>query len=97
MNEEIKNDLIEKMTNNLPLLRKALKLSQEQLATHIGASRYTIISIEKKKRKMTWNTFLSLLLIFIKNDETDKLLTYYEIYDDEINDFLKFREKTKVK
>lgn len=97
MDEEIKNELIKKMVNNLPLLRKALNLSQEQLAIHIGVSRYTLISIEKKQRKMTWNTFLSLLLIFTKNSETDKLLTHYEIYDDEINNFLKFREKSIIK
>ena len=35
--------LIEKMTENLPVLRKKLKLSQENLAKFIGSSRYTVI------------------------------------------------------
>ena len=91
MNDNDKKALIAKMTDNLPVLRKALCLTQEQLANHIGVSRYTLISIEKKRRSMSWNTFLSLLLVFIKNEETDKLLSYYEIYTDEINDFLKLR------
>ena len=38
---------------------------------------------------MTWNTFLSLVLLFIKNKETNKLLGVLEIYTDELNDFLK--------
>lgn len=38
---------------------------------------------------MTWNTFLSLILIFTKNNETDKLLNVMEIYTDELNDYIK--------
>ena len=38
---------------------------------------------------MTWNMFLSLLLVFTKNKETDKLLSAMEIYTDEFNEFIK--------
>ena len=62
------------MTKNLPILRMALGLTKDELGNLIGLSRYTIMSIENGKRKMTWNTFLLLILIFIKNDETDRLL-----------------------
>ena len=47
--------------------------SQEELSEKIGVSRSTIAGIENKKRTMSWNMFLSLLLIFIKNEDTDKL------------------------
>jgi len=81
--------LIEKMTENLPVLRKKLKLSQENLAKFIGSSRYTVMLIETKKRRMTWNTFLSLVLLFDKNEETAVLLRALEIYTDELDNMLK--------
>ena len=67
MASDARDVLIEKMTENLPVLRKKLKLSQENLAKFIGSSRYTVMLIETKKRRMTWNTFLSLVLLFDKN------------------------------
>lgn len=83
MASETRDILIEKMTENLPVLRKKLKLSQEKLAKFIGSSRYTVMLIETKKRKMTWNTFLSLVLLFDKNEETSILLRALGIYTEE--------------
>ena len=62
---------------------------QDELAGMVGVSRSTLASIEGKKRNMTWNMFLSLLLVFTKNKETDKLLNAMEIYTDEFNEFIK--------
>ncbi|MBQ6835672.1 MAG: helix-turn-helix transcriptional regulator [Clostridia bacterium] len=84
-----KNTLIKNMTENLPMLRTKLGLTQEELAAKIGISRSTVVSIETKKRDMTWNTFLSLILLFTKNENTNKLLNVLEIYTDELNDFIK--------
>ncbi len=89
MASETRDVLIEKMTENLPVLRKKLKLSQENLAKFIGSSRYTVMLIETKKRRMTWNTFLSLVLLFDKNEETAVLLRALEIYTDELDNMLK--------
>ena len=81
--------LVQNMTQNLLMLRKRLGLTQEELAEKIGVSRSTIISIENNKREMTWNTFLSLMLVFTKNESTDKLLNVLEIYTDEFHEFIK--------
>ena len=89
MASDTRDVLIEKMTENLPVLRKKLKLSQENLAKFIGSSRYTVMLIENKKRKMTWNTFLSLVLLFDKNKETAVLLRALEIYTEELDKMLK--------
>lgn len=58
--------LIDGMADNLPVLRKKLKMSQEDLANMIGSSRYTVMLYETKKRKMPWNVFLSLVFCLIK-------------------------------
>ena len=91
MEPETREILINKMTDNLPVLRKKLKLSQENLANFIGSSRYTVMLIENKKRKMTWNTFLSLLLLFDKNEETSFLLKAWGIYTEELDKVIKQR------
>ncbi len=87
--------LIDKMTENLPVLRKKLKLSQESLAEFIGSSRYTVMLIENKKRRMTWNTFLSLVLLFDKNEETAVLLRALDIYNNELDSMLKRQPEIK--
>lgn len=84
-----KEFFIKNMTENLPTLRKKLGISQDELSEKIGVSRSTIAGIENKKRVMSWNMFLALLLIFITNEDTDKLLNVMEIYTDELNDYIK--------
>lgn len=85
--------LINNMADNLAMLRTRLGLTQEELADKIGVSRSTVISIENKKRTMTWNTFLSLVLLFIKNESTNKLLNVLGIYTDEFNSFIKDKKE----
>ena len=88
-NEINREKLIRNMTDNLPMLRTRLGLTQEELADKIGVSRSTILSIENKKREMTWNTVLSLILLFTKNEATNKLLNVLEIYTEEFHGFIK--------
>ena len=89
MNDKEKEVLIQNMVDNLPTLRKRLGVTQEGLAALAGISRSTLANIENRKRRMTWNNFLALLLIFIKNKDTDKLLNVMGIYTDELNEFIK--------
>ena len=76
------------MTENLPVLRKKLKLTQEELTDIIGSSRHTVMLIESGKRRMTWNTFLSLVLLFEKNESTAVLLRTFEIYTKDLENTL---------
>lgn len=80
--------LVERMADNLPVLRKKLKLSQEELANIVGSSRYTVMLYETKKRKMPWNIFLTLVLFFDKNEETSPLLKALDIYTEEFERFI---------
>lgn len=83
-----KNALIDNMTENLPVLRARLNMTQEELANKIGLSRGTIISIENSKRPMTWSTFMSLILLFSHNERTSKLLEVMDIFTQELHNYL---------
>ena len=89
MDEKKRAILIANMTENLPTLRKKLGVSQEELSSVLGINRSTRAAIENHKRTMTWNMFLALLLVFTKNEETNKLLNVMDIYTDEFNEFIK--------
>lgn len=88
MNENVKEKLIENMTQNLPTLRAKATLSQARLAEMIGISRQTLVAVENKKRKMSWSIFMSCFLVFHKNPETNLLMKVYEIYPDELDAYL---------
>lgn len=89
MNEQMREKLIANMTDNLPILRKKLGLTQEEFAAIIGVDRSTVAAIETHKRTMSWSLFLASLMVFTKNKETDKLLNVLDIYTEELNEFIK--------
>lgn len=91
MDEVRKKELVEHLSDNLPMLRTSLGLTQAELAEKVGLSRHTLMAVEKKQREMTWNTFLSIVLIFTKNEKTDKLLNILEIYTDDLHEMLKVK------
>lgn len=62
------------LTNDLPILRAALGLSQEDLAERVGLSRQTYNAIEKKTRVMTWSTCMALIGVFANNEKSKKIL-----------------------
>lgn len=91
MTEEQKKELTIRMCGNLAILRMKLGLSQQMLGDKVGVSRFTIAALENKKREMTWNNFLALLMIFTKNKDTEELLRVFKIYTNELNEMLKGR------
>jgi len=88
MNEAVKEKMIENMTQNLPTLRAKASLSQIKLAEMIGVSRQTLVAVENKKRPMSWSIFLSCFLVFHKNQETNLLMKVFEIYTDDLENYL---------
>lgn len=74
LSEKEKYALIEKLTPELPLLRAKAKISQEEVANIIGISRQTYGAIERKARKMSWNTYLSLVWFYDYNRKTHKMI-----------------------
>lgn len=89
MTEEERKVLTRRLCENLTILRLKLNLSQEELGNKIGVSRFTIAAFENKKRELPWNTFLALLMVFTKNNDTNELLKVFEIYTPELSGMLK--------
>ena len=67
-----------------------LNLSQENLAEIIGVTRQTISAIENEQRSMTWPVFMALVLVFLKNKETKRLMVLFRIYTKELDEYITF-------
>lgn len=66
--------MIEALTPELAALRIKAEISQEDLAELIGVSRQTYGALERGVRKMSWTTFLSLVLFYNFNQKTHQML-----------------------
>lgn len=69
-----RDKLIEILTDELPVLRAKIGISQNDVSKIVGIARQTYCAIETKKRKMSWNTFLSLILFYGYNDKTTNIV-----------------------
>lgn len=65
-----KDHLIDVLSEELPALRAKIGLSQDELSNIIGISRQTYNAIETRKRRMSWDTFLTLILLYGYNEKT---------------------------
>lgn len=83
-----KERLIDILTEELPVLRAKIGLSQDDLSNVIGISRQTYSAIETKKRKMSWNVYLSLILMFDNNEKTREMLSAVGAFPQELRDAL---------
>lgn len=84
LSEEEKYALIEKLTPELPLLRTKAEISQEEIANIIGTSRQTYGAIERRARKMSWNTYLSLIWFYDYNRKTHKMIRDMKAFPHEL-------------
>jgi len=69
-----KEMLISKLIDNLQALRAKMNISQLELADMVGIGRQTLISIENKKSRLKWDTFLAMVVIFSKDDDASELI-----------------------
>lgn len=79
-----KDSFIAILTPHLAIPRTQAEISQEELANLIGISRQTYSAIERKVRKMAWNTYLSLTFFFDHNRKTHKMLRQLSIFPQEL-------------
>ena len=74
LSDKKKSEYIDALTPELLLLRTKAEISQEEIANIIGISRQSYGAIERKARKMSWNTFLSRIMFYDYNQKTHKLI-----------------------
>ena len=73
----------DKLVEYLPLLRAAAKLTQNQLAKRLAITRASIIHFETKKRNLPFHLYLALVLIFMQNEDSEKLIKSFKLYDED--------------
>ena len=88
-----KDKLIDLLTEELPSLRAKIGVSQEELSDIIGISRPTYSAVETKKRKMSWNVFLSLLMFFTQNESTAPIIATIGAFPDELKETLNINNR----
>lgn len=70
--DERRDEYIRILTNELPVLRARIHISQAELARGVGISRQTYSLIETGKQAMTWVTFMAMIAYFSSNTKTKK-------------------------
>lgn len=69
-NPKSREDYIQLLKGELPVLRAKARISQEIAAEKIGVTRQTYSAIETGKRQMSWTMFLALFAYFQNNEQT---------------------------
>ena len=87
--EKFKTAYIDKLAENLSMLRAKAGVTQSDVADRIGIARQTYSAIECGRNKMSWNTFMSLIFFFKENKKTKDVIELLGIYDDMLDNFIK--------
>ena len=74
LTKEKKEEYVDSLIDNLPALRAKMGISQSELADMIGIGRQTLISLENKKGRLKWDTFLALVMVFSNDRDASGLL-----------------------
>ncbi len=80
------DDLIKRLTIALPALRGAVRATQDELANAIGVSRQTYNVVESQKKKMSWNTYMALLLFFDYNPNSHIMIRQLEAFPPQLDE-----------
>jgi len=90
LDEKTKKGYCKVLSDDLPVLRAKLGVTQEDLSIRVGLSRNMIAQIETGKKEMSWVTFVALSLLFLKNETTAAVFKSLEIFDEKVEKFLMF-------
>ena len=88
-----REELIKILTEELPVLRAKIGISQNELSNIIGVSRQTYSAIETKRRDMSWNVFLSLIFFFDHNEKTREMLVGIGAFPDSLQQMLNINKR----
>jgi DNA-binding XRE family transcriptional regulator len=88
---------IEIITEQLPVLRNMLNLTQRDFASIIGISRQSVIDLEHKNRKITRSVLISIITVFSLKSSTARFLYEKNFYDLEYVVSLGFTNEAMLK
>ncbi len=91
--EKFKTAYIDKLAENLSMLRAKAGVTQGDVADRIGIARQTYSAIECGRSRMSWNTFMSLILFFKENAQTKEVIKILGIYTEELESYIRMQIK----
>ncbi len=83
VSEKEQQIITEKFSLHLAELRNALHLSQTAFGKLVGISRQQLSLLERRKGKVSWARFNSMLLPFLADDTTRGMMVEFGIVDNE--------------
>ena len=86
--ENFKIACIDKLAENLSMLRAKVGATQGDVADRIGIARQTYSAIECGRSRMSWNTFMSLILFFKENTQTKEVIKILGIYTETLENYI---------
>ena len=81
------------LTDDVPVFRARIGISQEELFVSLGISRQTYSAVETGRRQMSWHTFLTLLLYFSYNVKTKTMLEDSRIISGKLAELLNYTRR----
>ena len=93
INEQQRIEYIDKLTEELPVLRAKAGIAQEDLAEILGITRQTYNAYERKTRRMSWNIYLALILIFDYDPETSQIIHLSGLLPPQLEDIAVVHQK----
>ncbi len=88
MKQVNKEDLIERLVHELPILRARVDMTQDEVGEMAGLSRQTYSALETRKRRMTWSNFMALLFVFYYNPVTREEIENKGVFPEELKNAL---------
>ena len=76
--------LMSRMANELPQIRKALKLEAEEFAGKVGMDVKKLLQIETGEQTMKWSEFMSILFLIWNNEIGRNLLETKGLFPKEL-------------
>lgn len=91
--EIFKREYIAKLTECLPMLRAQAGVTQETVADRVGIARQTYSAIECGRKPMSWNTFMSLILLLRANEKTKDIIKILGIYTEDLENYINMQNQ----
>ena len=92
-----RDGLIDKFIFELPVLRARIGMTQDEISEIVGISRQTYSSIETRKRKLPWTTYMSLLFVFYFNPDTREPLENAGLFPEDLKKTLNVNHRRAEK